>query len=233
MMRRSSLLLAVLALAVMALPVQTSTAAIYTAPHYYAPRVQQTNYGAYGAYGNCSPYGGCGPCSESPCAKLSRGVNNALTGWLEVPKQVVTGVFNCNVTPLDGMAVGLGRGVARGLERTGVGIYEAVTFFMPGCGPLLCPEYISLEPGCMNWRYGSYRSPFCAPCPPPCGPAQCAPFAPCAPRAAGPPPGAQGFNALRNGTPQANPGVSQPALVPRNPGPAAQSGVSYPDDYLK
>ena len=235
MMRRSSLLLVALAFVVMALPVQTSSAAIYTAPHYYAPRVQQANYyGAYGASGGCAPSGACGPCCESPCEKLTRGVNNALTGWLEVPKNVITGVFNCNVTPLDGMAVGLGRGFAQGIERTGVGIYEAATFFMPGCGPLICPEYISLEPGCMNWRYGTYWSPFCAPCAPPCPP-PCPPYASYVPQAQapGPPPVGQGFDALRNGAPQPNPGFSQPAPVPRGPAPAAQGGVSYPDDYLK
>lgn len=64
-----------------------------------------------------------------PVDKLGRGVVNLLTGWIELPKQVHRGGQHPN------RLVGLGRGLLRGaglaLLRSGVGLYETVTFAVP------------------------------------------------------------------------------------------------------
>ena len=217
--------LAVLAISIMALPAQMGTAAIYEAPHYRAPRIQQTGGMP------CGGCGDCGVCCESPCEKLTRGVNNALTGWLEVPKNIVTGVFNCNVTPLDGMAVGIGRGFGQAIQRTGVGIYETATFFMPGYGPLMCPEYVSLEPNCMNWRTGTYGSPLCYPW------MSCAPCNPYFGPMYYPAPGGMAQQPMRPLPPPSGGAggafaPAQPSAAPAAP-PSGRTSVTYPDDYLR
>jgi len=201
MMRRSHFWLAAIALAVLVLPVQTGTAAVYEAPHY---RAQPMVSG-----GPCGI--GYAPCGESPCAKLSRGVTNSLTGWMEIPKHVFVGSFNNNVQPLDGFFVGLFRGTGRAIERTGIGLYETATFFMPGCGPLLNPTYVSMEPGCMNWRYGAY----CNSCPS---------YGPSGPY----------YGNIGRPAPQAQAPAAAGSSSARSAGNAGgAAGVSYPDDYLR
>ena len=219
MMRRGLLWLAMVALVAMVVPAQEGSSAVYEAPHY------RTAGQSACSCGSGYPCGACA-CGGSPATKLGRGVTNVLTGWLEIPKHVLTGTFNCNVTPLEGFFVGLSRGTGRALERTGIGIYEAVTFPLPGFDPLLLPEYVSLEPSCTNWRYGEYCAvPFCGWGGPPCPPAACAPCAPC-----GPPNGPWGapYGALRQPAPP--PQQAPPPAPGPGPGPG---GVTYPDDYLK
>lgn len=61
--------------------------------------------------------------------KLGRGVVNTLAGWLEVPATI-----HRRYTPQDtggSLFGGLAHGLARGVLRTGVGLYETVTFFLP------------------------------------------------------------------------------------------------------
>ena len=73
-------------------------------------------------------------------AKGGRGVANFLTGWMEIP-------YNIHEHYTEGdMAAswftGLAYGVVKGTARTAVGLYEAVTFFMPypeDCKPILPP----------------------------------------------------------------------------------------------
>jgi putative exosortase-associated protein (TIGR04073 family) len=67
--------------------------------------------------------------TRDPIHKLGRGVVNVLTGWIEVPKQTHLGSQEDN--PITGIAGGLCKGIARGILRTGVGVYEAVTFPIP------------------------------------------------------------------------------------------------------
>ena len=61
--------------------------------------------------------------------KLGRGVGNALGGWLEIPIQIED--HYAPADPLPTFATGLAVGVFKGLVRTGVGVYEAVTFLVP------------------------------------------------------------------------------------------------------
>jgi len=61
--------------------------------------------------------------------KLGRGVANTLTGWMEIPLTI-----HHRYAPQDAAAsffTGIGLGLTKGLVRTVVGVYEAVTFFFP------------------------------------------------------------------------------------------------------
>ena len=61
--------------------------------------------------------------------KLGRGVGNALMGWAEIPLGVHDrySAEDTGTSIITGLALGLFKGVA----RTGVGLYEAVTFLLP------------------------------------------------------------------------------------------------------
>lgn len=61
--------------------------------------------------------------------KLGRGAGNFLTGWMEVPLNI-----GYRYTPRDAatsMFTGAALGIMKGFVRTGVGLYEMVTFFLP------------------------------------------------------------------------------------------------------
>src|SRR3989338_2984876 len=75
--------------------------------------------------------------------KLGRGVANALTGWVEVPKNI----YNVSVeeNALAGVTLGLAKGAGMTIVRTGAGIYEIATFPFPlpqDYKPILEPEYV-------------------------------------------------------------------------------------------
>ena len=76
--------------------------------------------------------------------KLSRGLINILTGWMEIPSNIYTTSVESN--PFYGMTMGLARGVGMTFVRTGCGIYETVTFPIQipqeGYAPMLEPEYV-------------------------------------------------------------------------------------------
>jgi len=61
--------------------------------------------------------------------KFSRGFSNTLTGWLELPKNIVNTTKQDNVGL--GLTVGLVKGLAHSVGRTVVGAVELVTFFIP------------------------------------------------------------------------------------------------------
>ena len=67
--------------------------------------------------------------AQDPIHKMGRGVVNVLTGWLEVPKQIDIGFHSAN--PLAGVVTGALKGLNLTILRTGVGVYEAVTFPIP------------------------------------------------------------------------------------------------------
>ncbi|OGW84040.1 MAG: hypothetical protein A3C47_01440 [Omnitrophica bacterium RIFCSPHIGHO2_02_FULL_51_18] len=75
--------------------------------------------------------------------KLGRGVANALTGWVELPKNI----YNVSVeeNALAGVTLGLAKGAGMTIVRTGAGIYEIATFPFPlpqDYKPILEPEYV-------------------------------------------------------------------------------------------
>lgn len=58
--------------------------------------------------------------------KFLRGVTNTLFFWTEIPKEINRDWQN--VDPLSGVVTGTGRGVFKGVQRLGAGLYEVVTF---------------------------------------------------------------------------------------------------------
>ena len=67
--------------------------------------------------------------AQDPIHKMGRGVVNVLTGWIELPRQFHLGTQERR--PIAGMARGLVNGARLTLVRSGVGIYEALTFALP------------------------------------------------------------------------------------------------------
>ena len=75
----------------------------------------------------------------NPGTKLARGIVNASTGWVEIPKETARGAEEAG---LPGLIGGLLKGVTLGVVRTAVGGYEIGTFFLPipdGYEPVLQP----------------------------------------------------------------------------------------------
>ena len=70
--------------------------------------------------------------------KLGRGAANILTGWVEIPYQVVT---QSSDDPYRGMTYGFIDGISRGVQRTLYGAWDFVTFpFPPYDKPVMDPE---------------------------------------------------------------------------------------------
>lgn len=61
--------------------------------------------------------------------KLVRGVVNAATGWMELPKAIFE--ESIEKDPFTGLVFGTLEGSAKTIWRTGAGGYEAGTFFVP------------------------------------------------------------------------------------------------------
>lgn len=94
--------------------------------------------------------------ASDPFDKLGRGVANMATGWLELPTQVMQTTESQG--SLAGMSVGFARGVAFGVGRTVLGVFETVTFLLPNhvgekgpdpdaYGPIVEPEYLVFRRG--------------------------------------------------------------------------------------
>ncbi|MDQ6982450.1 MAG: exosortase system-associated protein, TIGR04073 family [Mariprofundus sp.] len=62
-------------------------------------------------------------------AKFTRGLANVVTGWGEIPKNIVNESRDNNV--LVGLTYGTFKGAAHGVGRTAVGAFDLVTFFAP------------------------------------------------------------------------------------------------------
>ncbi len=67
--------------------------------------------------------------AQDPIHKMGRGLTNVLTGWIELPKQVHLG--SQQDRPLAGLSWGLVKGLGMTVLRSGLGVYEAVTFPIP------------------------------------------------------------------------------------------------------
>jgi len=87
------------------------------------------------------------PCfAQNSMRKLGRGLANATTGIVEIPKKVIL------ITREEGPALGLTwgwlKGAGIGLLRTAAGIYETLTFPIPtpaNFEPVLEPEFVFEE----------------------------------------------------------------------------------------
>jgi putative exosortase-associated protein (TIGR04073 family) len=80
--------------------------------------------------------------------KFFRGVSNAITGWIEIPKQLYLGTTQG--PPVLGTLQGVFEGVGMSLVRTTAGLYDVATFPIPfpwDYAPLFKPEYVWQEEG--------------------------------------------------------------------------------------
>ena len=91
---------------------------------------------------------------DNPFRKLTRGLTNIVTGWLEVPTQIMRTTESEG--SISGSTVGLVKGFLFGIGRTGVGLLETVTFLLPNhvsntgtneeaYGPIIEPEFMVLR----------------------------------------------------------------------------------------
>lgn len=86
--------------------------------------------------------------------KLGRGVVNASTGWIELPKQIV--MLNEEWGPAFGVVLGSLHGLEVAAVRTLAGVYEAITFPVPipaGYAPVVMPA------SAFTWQGLSVLSP--------------------------------------------------------------------------
>jgi putative exosortase-associated protein (TIGR04073 family) len=78
-----------------------------------------------------------------PGRKLGRGAINTILGFWEVPKTMYSVTKEKNI--FVGLTWGLIKGVAMGLVRTAVGLYDVITFPIPypeDYKPVIEPEYV-------------------------------------------------------------------------------------------
>ncbi|WP_411172458.1 exosortase system-associated protein, TIGR04073 family [Nitrosomonas sp. Is35] len=71
--------------------------------------------------------------------KFSSGVANAVTGWVELPKNII--LTSQKEGPAYGITVGLAMGIMHTVGRSLVGVLDAATFFIP-TKPSVNPPYI-------------------------------------------------------------------------------------------
>lgn len=71
--------------------------------------------------------------------KLSSGIANAVTGWVELPKNII--LTSKKEGPAYGITIGLAMGVMHTVGRSLVGVLDAATFFIP-TKPSVNPPYI-------------------------------------------------------------------------------------------
>jgi putative exosortase-associated protein (TIGR04073 family) len=87
--------------------------------------------------------------------KFTRGLLNTVFFWAEVPKEVNRDWQN--VDPLTGVFTGTGKGIYKGAQRFGAGIYEMVTFPIDSPAnyqPIIYPETV-MEDG-VDWGAEDY-----------------------------------------------------------------------------
>lgn len=89
--------------------------------------------------------------------KLARGFLNTMFFWAEIPKEVSREWQN--VDPLTGVCCGTGKGIYKGAQRFGTGVYEMCTFpydCPAKYQPIVYPEVV-MEDG-YDWGAEAYYS---------------------------------------------------------------------------
>jgi len=77
--------------------------------------------------------------------KLQRGLTNSVTGWLELPYNIFSEVVFGSRTPFVGMVTGIVIGTGKTIQRTGIGVFETATFYIPNYDPIMKPEFVTLS----------------------------------------------------------------------------------------
>jgi putative exosortase-associated protein (TIGR04073 family) len=76
-------------------------------------------------------------------SKLSRGVVNILTGWGEIPRQMIISGRDKGWWAV--LPVGIPAGALMTVARTGVGVFETALFIVPindSYGPIMNPAFV-------------------------------------------------------------------------------------------
>ncbi|MFA7256365.1 MAG: exosortase system-associated protein, TIGR04073 family [Kiritimatiellales bacterium] len=76
-------------------------------------------------------------------SKLSRGIFNILTGWGEIPRQMIISGRDKGWWAV--LPVGIPAGAIMTVVRTGVGVFETGLFFVPindSYGPIIDPAFV-------------------------------------------------------------------------------------------
>lgn len=74
-------------------------------------------------------------------AKLGRGLTNAVTGVVEVPKQIY--LVSMEKEPVTGITYGTAKGLCYGVLRTAAGVYDTVAFAIPPYDkPIMEPAFV-------------------------------------------------------------------------------------------
>jgi putative exosortase-associated protein (TIGR04073 family) len=83
----------------------------------------------------------CSPAlADGPMDKLQRGAVNTTTGWLELGHQPMLEMQHSD-QPVLGAFLGFGKGILAGLQRTGYGLSDALSFpLAPHDRPVMEPE---------------------------------------------------------------------------------------------
>lgn len=71
--------------------------------------------------------------------KFASGVANAVTGWVELPKNII--LTSQKEGPVYGVTIGLGMGIMHTVGRSLIGVLDAATFFIP-TKPSVNPPFI-------------------------------------------------------------------------------------------
>jgi len=86
---------------------------------------------SFGAYAN----------DYNPATKLGRGLSNAATCWIEVPKQVW--LVSKDRDPFTGLIYGSAKGVGYTIVRAASGVYDTAFFLLPPYdAPLTDDEFV-------------------------------------------------------------------------------------------
>ena len=72
-----------------------------------------------------------GQFESEMAAKIERGATNVLFGWTEIFRTPADWASNPEHGKFQAVVIGIPYGVIRAVGRTGVGVYEMVTFFVP------------------------------------------------------------------------------------------------------
>lgn len=89
------------------------------------------------------PRSGAEEITQDMSLKLSRGAFNILTGWGEIPRQMVKSGKDHGWWAV--LPVGIPSGAIMTVARTGTGLFETVTFMIPiddSYGPLIEPAFV-------------------------------------------------------------------------------------------
>jgi putative exosortase-associated protein (TIGR04073 family) len=80
---------------------------------------------------------------QAMSSKLNRGVFNILTGWGEIPRQMIVSGRDRGWWAV--LPVGIPAGAIMTVVRTGVGVFETGAFFVPindSYGPIIDPAFV-------------------------------------------------------------------------------------------